>query len=242
VEEEMIEPYYQDEYVTLYCGDCREVMKELQDGSVDLVLSDPPYGVSYVSPWRSRNGPLRVPIAGDSNLDWTEVLLEVDRLLKNNSHAYLFAAAQRTEEIIKNLPVLWTPKNILVWDKGDAGTVGDLECGYGYNYEMIIYAMKGRRKLQGPRPRALMRYDWSGNRDPVHPTVKPVGFLKRFILSSSSPGECVLDMFAGSGTTLRAAKDLNRKAIGIELEEKYCEQAVKRLHQEALNIWESDAA
>lgn len=72
--------------------------------------------------------------------------------------------------------------------------------------------------------------------DPLHPTTKPIELLKGFVLRSSKIGEVVLDPFMGSGTTLRAAKDLNRKSIGIEIEEKYCEIAVKRQQQEVLTF------
>jgi site-specific DNA-methyltransferase (adenine-specific) len=127
-------------------------------------------------------------------------------------------------------------KHILAWDKGERGTVGDLECGFGEAWEAIFYGMKGRRKLNGSRPRTVIRYDWSGTMDPVHPTVKPVALLSRLVAWSSSHGELVLDPFMGSGTTLRAAKDLGRKAIGIEIEERYCEIAAKRMAQEVLPL------
>jgi DNA modification methylase len=83
--------------------------------------------------------------------------------------------------------------------------------------------------LNGKRPRTVIRYDWSATMDPVHPTVKPVPLLCKIIEWSTSAGEIVLDPFMGSGTTLRAAKDTMRRAIGIELNEKYCEVAANRM-------------
>tara|TARA_R110000751_G_C13719645_1_gene475316 strand:- start:627 stop:1061 length:435 start_codon:yes stop_codon:yes gene_type:complete len=127
-------------------------------------------------------------------------------------------------------------KHVLAWDKGDRGTVGDLECGFGEAWEAIFYGMKGRRPLNGPRPRTVIRRDWSATMDPVHPTVKPITLLAQLVEWSSSPAETVLDPFMGSGTTLRAAKDLNRKSIGIEIEEKYCEIAANRLQQEVFDF------
>lgn len=115
--------------------------------------------------------------------------------------------------------------------------MGDLEAGYGVNFEALLYTGKGRRPFtDGKRPRAILRFPWSGTRDPVHPAVKPVDLLRTLIARSTHRGEVVLDPFMGSGTTLRAAKDLGRKAIGIEIEERYCEVAARRMSQEVLAI------
>jgi DNA modification methylase len=227
-----MKPYYQDSAVTIYHGDCREVMPRIRD--VDLVLTDPPYGVDYVTSRRSRNDSLRVPVANDESLDvvasaWPEIMAS----LRADRHWYAFASPRRIPEAEK---VFGKAKHIIVWDKGDRGTVGDLECGFGEAWEAVFYGMKGRRPLNGSRPRTVFRYDWSSTCDPVHPTVKPVPLLYKFVALSSFTGETVLDPFMGSGTTLRAAKDLGRKAIGIEIEEKYCEIAAKRMAQEVLPL------
>lgn len=232
-----MKPYYEQDGITIYLGDCREVLPTLEAGSIDLVLTDPPYGVRYVTAWRSRTDPLVAPIAGDESLNLlADSMPQLDRILRQDRHAYFFASAQMigpTTEIVSDF---FRVKNVLVWDKGDAGSVGDLEAGYGVTWEGIIYANKGRRNLIGPRPRTVYRYDWSGTRDPVHPTVKPVGVLTWLMAKSSNAGEIVLDPFMGSGTTLRAAKDLGRKAIGIEIEERYVEIAIKRLQQSVLHL------
>ncbi len=232
-----MKPYYEQDGITIFLGDCRDILPTLEPGSIDLVLTDPPYGVRYVTAWRSRTDPLVAPIAGDESLNLlADSMPQLDRILRQDRHAYFFASAQMiglTTEIVSNF---FRVKNVLVWDKGDAGSVGDLEAGYGVTWEGIIYANKGRRNLIGPRPRTVYRYDWSGTRDPVHPTVKPVGVLTWLMAKSSNAREIVLDPFMGSGTTLRAAKDLGRRAIGIEIEERYCEIAVRRLQQSVLHL------
>lgn len=234
-------PYYEQDGITIYHGDCRDILPSLASGSVDLVLSDPPYGVAYVTAWRSRTDPLVAPIQGDESLTLlADVMPQLDRLLREDRHAYMFASASKIGETCELVADFWRIKNVLVWDKGDAGSVGDLEAGYAVCWEGIVYANKGRRALAGGRPRSVYRYDWSGTRDPVHPTVKPVGLLSWIIGKSSSVGELIIDPFMGSGTTLRAAKDLGRKAIGIEIEERYCEIAAKRLQQSVLP-WEVPA-
>lgn len=222
--------YYQDDWATIYHGDCREV----DVGEVDLVLTDPPYGVAYVTSRRSRGDKLKVPIANDGSL---EVVAEAWPIamgfLKDNRHWYAFASPRMIAEASA---VFVEAKHILAWDKGDRGTVGDLECGFGEAWEGIFYGMKGRRPLNGPRPRTVIRRDWSSTMDPVHPTVKPVSLLLQLVEWSTDTGEVVFDPFMGSGTTLRAAKDLNRKSIGIEIEEKYCEIAANRLSQEVFDF------
>lgn len=226
-------PYYQDAAVTIYHGDCRDILPLV--GPVDLVLTDPPYGMRFVSSWRTRNDPLVAPIKGDDSLNaLRDVMPLLDTLLIQDRHAYIFSSPLLLGQATEVLAAFWKVKNVLVWDKGERGTVGDLAAGYGVNWEAIIYAMKGRRELNGPRPRAIYRYDWSGTEDPVHPAVKPIGLLAWLLAKSTDAGETVLDPFMGSGTTLRAAKDLGRKAIGIEIEERYCEIAVKRMAQGVL--------
>jgi len=231
------EPYYDDGQITIYHADCRDILPHLAPGSVDLVLTDPPYGVQYVTAWRSRDDPLVAKIANDESLNIVcDAMPLLDRLLKEDRHAYAFASPMKIGEAAAILSEWWQVKNLLVWDKGDAGTVGDLEAGYGVNWEGIVYASKGRRPLNGKRPRTIYRYEWSSTRDPVHPTVKPIGLLSWLVSKSSNDGELILDPFMGSGTTLRAAKDLGRRAIGIEIEERYCEIAVRRLQQAVLPL------
>lgn len=227
-----MKPYYDHAGITIYNGDCRDVINHV--GSVDLILTDPPYGVAYETSWRSRTDKLRTPIANDIDLSvvaeaWPVALSK----LANDRHWYAFASPRRISAAER---IFHGSKHILAWDKGDRGTVGDLEAGFGEAWEAIFYGMKGRRPLNGNRPRTVIRYDWSSTMDPVHPTVKPVDLLRRMIKWSTSTGEIVLDPFMGSGTTLRAAKDLGRRAIGIEIEERYCEIAAKRLSQEVLPL------
>lgn len=227
-----MKPYYEQDGITIYHGDCREVLASGVVPEVDLVASDPPYGVAYATARRLRNDKLRVPVANDETLDvvadaWPAIL---DRL-GDDRHWYAFASPRRIPEAEA---VFGKPKHHLCWDKGDRGTVGDLKCGFGEAWEAIFYGMKGRRELRGKRPRTVIRYDWSSTMDPVHPTVKPVGLMIKLIEWSTDPGEIVFDPFMGSGPTMRAAADTGRKAIGIELEERYCEIAANRLAQGVL--------
>lgn len=228
-------PYFDDGGGRLiYHGDCREFLALLEPESVDLVLTDPPYGIRYVTARRSRSDKLVAPIANDESLDVVEQVWPIVlAMLANDRHWYAFATL-KPEVMHDAIRVFSGAKQTLAWDKGDRGTVGDLEAGFGECCEAIFYGMKGRRALNGKRPRSVIRFDWSGTLDPVHPTVKPVAVLRKLVSWSTNHGEIVLDPFAGSFTTLRAAKDLGRCAIGFELEERYCEIGANRLRQEVL--------
>ena len=233
----MPNPYYVDPSsgITIYHGDCREILPQLPEASVDLILTDPPYGVD----WEGRNESWKksgfTKIQGDGDLQIMEAVMTFsDRLLKMDRHAYYFCSADETVgDVCRMLPANQVFRRLMVWDKMGPG-LGDLERDYGHQWEAIIYAMKGDRKLlcEG-RPVDIFRYA-KGGRDWVHPTQKPIGLIHELIGNSSNPGELVLDPCMGSGTTLRAAKDLGRRAIGCDVEEKYCEVAANRLRQEVL--------
>lgn len=193
-----MKPYYDEDGITIYQADCREIVPGL--APVDLVLTDPPYGVKYETARRSRHDKLRAKVANDESLEcfagvWPLLL---DRLA-DNRHWYVFASPRKIHEMAV---ICEGFKHILAWDKGDRGTVGDLKCGFGEAWEAIFYGMKGRRELIGSRPRTVIRHDWSSTLDPSHPTVKPVSLLARLMKYSAMQGETVLDPFMGSGTTL----------------------------------------
>jgi DNA modification methylase len=231
-----VKPYYRDESVTLYHGDCRAVLPALTE-PIDLLLTDPPYGVNWQSNTRREKFD---KIAGDDGtLDVPAVLTQACRLLRVSRHAYVFGAFDLTATPL-------TAAVHLVWDKQIIGA-GNLSLPWGPAHEPITFAVHkpsqankeaGRgnlsarlRKgsvLRAPRPHAggVTR----------HPTEKPVSILREMIESSSVLGETVLDPFAGSGSTLVAAMLEGRRAIGIELDERYCETTAQRLQQQILDF------
>lgn len=162
----------------LYHGDCLKILPLL--GKVDAVVTDPPYGVAYVTARRSRYDDLRSKIKNDETLNTLLTAWPLVRSkMKDDSHYYVFCSPRRISEAEA---ILGKPKHLLCWDKGDRGTVGDLECGFGEAWEGIFYGMVGGRKpLNGKRPRTVVREDWSSTMDPVHPTVKPVALLTKLI-------------------------------------------------------------
>ena len=228
-------PYYSDASVTLYHGDCREVLPNIATKSVDLLLTDPPYGIGYVS-GRSQHG----PIAGDDEAtDLTPHLRLALRALRINRHFYVFGPLD-----IANLTVGATTE--LIWDKGRCPAGGNLSIPWGGSHERIAFGVWNPFPSQrgvGVHTVRLRRGSVlsvatgnTGRGAQTHPTEKPVMLLRELIEASSRMGELVLDPFAGAGSTLIAAVQEGRRAIGIEIEEKYCEVIARRLSQPSLDF------
>lgn len=208
-------PYYQDDYCTIYNADCREILPFLDP--VDLVLTDPPYGMNFQSNFRSVK---HDKIKGDNQLPLDLVYLSI---FKASNAAYLFCRWDN----LKEMP---HPKSVLAWVKNN-WSMGDLLHEHGRQWEACCFYPKEKHAFTSRIP-DVIAVDRTGNC--LHPTEKPVELMK--IIIGANACDTILDPFMGSGTTLRAAKDLNRKAIGIEIEEKYCEIAVERLRQEVLAL------
>ena len=226
-------PYYERDGITIYHGDCRDILPTLEPGSIDLVLTDPPYGVAYSTGHRQNvvrsSTRLAYDLAVAPLLNDTAEL--VAPLLNDTAHIYWFAAPERLDEQMGIVRSIGELVNVLVWDKGNC-TAGDLDATYGQQWEAILFARKQRVALVGGRDRDILRYSRGSTVDYLHPTQKPLDLLRYLIQRHKC--DTIIDPFMGSGTTLRAAKDLGRKAIGIEIEERYCEIAAKRLQQAVL--------
>lgn len=208
----MIKPYYEEKGITIYHGDCREIVPQL---TVDLILTDPPYGMNFQSNHRTIK---HSKIVGDDRMD---VDFIITLIMKADRACYVFCRWD-------NLYMMPPPKSVLVWIKNN-WSMGDLLHEHGRQWEAICF-YPGKNHEFIKRIPDVINADRTGNND--HPTEKPSGLLR--IILEANHGNIILDPFMGSGTTLRAAKDSGRTAIGIEIEEKYCEIAVKRLAQEVL--------
>jgi site-specific DNA-methyltransferase (adenine-specific) len=198
---------------TIYRADCREILPLLP--KVDLVLTDPPYGMDYQSAWRTECQ--RKPkIVGD--LAFPMWVFQIRPTVA------LFACCRWD-----NLWDLPKPKSLIVWDKCRHG-MGDLDHEFGRQWEAIAF-YPGERHSFTKRPIDLIRVPCIAAQHLVHPNEKPSDLFKPIIQSHTG---VITDPFMGSGPVLRAAKDLGRRAIGIEIEERYCEIASNRLRQEVL--------
>ena len=223
----------------IYHGDCLEIMKSWPDGFVDLVVTDPPYGVDYQTSWRSDNDPLVKKIANDSGnwLPFAEAWLnEVARILKPDTHLYAFGSFLTAPQMQPLIASKLTFKNTLVWDKMN-WSVGDLEGDYGRQYELIYFAHKGRKLLGGgKRLGNLLRASRGSGADYEHPTQKPEEIIAKLIEQSSSEQDVVCDPFLGSGTTAIVAEKMNRRWVGCEIEPQYIDVAQKRLDAERAQL------
>lgn len=225
-------PYFALGGATLYLGDCREILLLLPRDSVDLIVTDPPYGVN----WRSNRGQNFEQMANDEGgLNIEEVLRESLRVLHYHRHLYVFGL--RT---FGDLPVGGNTE--IMWDKGIVGA-GDLSKPWAPQHEMILFGVSASKAGQKwgdgnlaarLRRGSVLRCDRK-NATAVtkHPTEKPIPILCQMIESSSMLGETVLDPFAGSGSTLVAALIEGRKAIGIEIDPRYADVAAERIEEAA---------
>jgi DNA modification methylase len=205
-------PYYEQDGITIYHGDCREVLSTL--GPVDLVLTDPPYGIG-ANRMTLGNGFRRV-YRGE--VDWDREPADLMPILSLNVPTVIWGG---------NYFALPPSRCWLVWDKGTgANDFADCELAWT-NRDAVV--KRYTRSWVGAN--AKERID----ADRFHPTQKPVE-LMRWCIEFYPDAGVILDPFMGSGTTLRAAKDLGRRAIGIEIEERYCEIAAKRLQQSVLPL------
>jgi site-specific DNA-methyltransferase (adenine-specific) len=213
-----MEPYYERDGIVIYHGDCREILPTLDAESIDLVLADPPYGIGYVhgdeaaKSYASKVN--QTPVYGDDEPFDPAPLLRFQRLILWGANHY----ASRLPDAAG-----W-----LVWDKRcNTGQNDQSDCELAWT-NVLTTARTFYHLWNG-----FLRDSERGWR--VHPTQKPVA-LMRWCLELVPDAAVALDPFMGSGTTLRAAKDLGRKAIGIEIEERYCEIAAKRLSQEVMAL------
>lgn len=199
-------------------------MKGIDSDSIDLLLTDPPYGMEFRSNYRKVKHEV---IKNDNNLDWLPDFIEESyRVLKDNSHIYLFSSHHKIDVFKQALEKYFEIKNILVWLKNNTG-MGDLTGDYTPQCEFVIFAQKGRRELNGRRDSNILRANKTGNN--LHPTEKPIDLMEFLITKSSNKGEIVLDPFAGSGSTLIAAELTKRNYIGIEISPEYCRVIEDRL-------------
>jgi site-specific DNA-methyltransferase (adenine-specific) len=207
-----LKPYYQDNYVTIYHGDCREILPTLPDNSVDLVLTDPPYGVDKAE-W-------------DSAFDLSP-LLQIDRLTARMGLMPGIWNVLKCPQFFGKLEYKWILAAHLI--NGMARSA----IGFGNWIPCLVYDSDGSSYRQDGDCREVIV---GTTIKPDHPSPKPESAMAWFIARLSIQGETILDPFLGSGTTAYCAKKLNRKCIGIEIEEKYCEIAANRCRQSVMEL------
>lgn len=203
----MIKPYYQDDFCTIYHGDCRDILPHLEP--VDLVLTDPPYGINIAKHGNIGKSKKYNPIINDNKT------IKIKWVLAYGEKSIIWGGNYFADQL--------PPKSCwFVWDK---------RCGKArYTFADCELAWTNLTE-----PARIYTQRWLGggsDKDAIdvrqHPTQKPVRLMRWCIAQINSVGT-ILDPYMGSGSTLIAAKSLGYKASGIEIEEKYCEIAAKRL-------------
>ena len=229
-------------------GDCLEWMKDIPDGSVDAIITDPPYGTTACK-W-------------DTVIDLPLMWEQLRRIIKPNGAIVMTASQPFTSALVMSNPKMF--KYCWVWDKRAAGNHGLAKhqpmkvhedvVVFSQNTHLYLPIMtKGKSRKKGgyglgnsiatgmkeisPRlcddyyPKSILEITNAGRSGKVHPTQKPVALMEYLILTYTNEGETVLDFTMGSGTTGVACKNLGRKFIGIELGEEYFKIAARRIHE-----------
>ena len=221
----MTEPYYQDDLVTLYHGDC---LTELAWLDADVLVTDPPYGIalnSYKGGYKGKRSQTRISksILNDNNLDVRDAVLSA----WEKRPAIVFGSWRMPRPVDTQHLLVW-------WKRGQAP--GPANAPFMVQHEEI-YILGSGFKSTSPPMRSVIESAEARSVEVArigHPTPKPVGLMETLI--GRCPIGVIADPFAGSGATLIAARNLGRRAIGVELEERYCELIAKRLSQQAFDL------
>ena len=212
----------------IYNEDCLEGMKRISDGSVDLIVTDPPYLINYsrhVKGHRFEN-----KILNDNNPELiSKYIKECYRILKNNSAMYMFTSHKTVDFFKQELENTgFNVKNMIIWDKQRQG-MGDTSTVFGFQYELIFFVSKGQPKIRGKRLSDIWSFPKVVGRNQVHQNQKPIELIERCVTKHSNEGDVVFDGFMGSGTTAIACINTNRNYIGFELDEGYYNIANERI-------------
>jgi DNA modification methylase len=220
------QPYYLDEFVALYLGDCREILAEqnCQERFEPemMIFTDPPYGVDY-----DGGTVVRDKLVGDDTFRCYHWLIPSLKIWEGP--AYICCPDRSLPTVVRLAGD--DLRSVIVWRK--QAQYGALSAHYKQANEFIAYIVpKGGKSLWTGPTNETTDWEYPRSHRTVHPTEKPLTLATRAIGNHSAT--LVLDMYAGSGTTLLAARQLKRKAIGIEIDERYCEIAAERLAQREL--------
>lgn len=210
----VLKPYYEDEAVVIYHGDCREVLPALASESVDLVLTDPPYPSEF-------------------SWVWTELAVHSDRLLRTQGNLITLLGHYQLPLVIGEFSKT-TLRYWWICGMGQTFSTKMLGKGVAVYWKPALWYVKGKRRQLPDFPMDMVRPTRPEKRD--HPWEQSLEWFTHYLERLTLPNEMVLDPFMGTGTTLVAAKALGRRAIGVEVEERWCEVAVGRLGQQTLGL------
>jgi DNA modification methylase len=222
-----VTPYYDDGTCIIYHGDALEILPVIR--RCDMVLTDPPYNVVNRPDEGLRSLDRGAADSAPVSVDW----LSSELPRHASGSVYVWCGSEQLSGLRAGFVGREMTTRTCVWHKTNPSPMNGDRLWLSA-VELCVYARHPKATFNEHCAAPV----WVGPTEPRddHPTAKPEWLFKRIILASSDTSDTVLDPFMGSGTTLRAAKDLGRKAIGIEIDERYCEIAVKRLAQEVLAL------
>ena len=231
----MIKPYYQDDSCIIYHGNCKEILPELEP--VDLVLTDPPYeqgnsGGGLVTK-RKTYQKIGKELSRFDPCDYWDLIMNSTK----NSHGYIFTSKNCLQHFIRLAESHNLNWDLLIYAKNNPILMKNNR--YLSSYEFIFFFRGKGCFWNNNAPFSFfkkIKYVSCRSSQYGHPTEKNIKTLEQFIEVSTEKQQTIIDPFMGSGSTLVAAKNLARKSIGIELEEKYCEIAVRRLSRGVLTF------
>jgi site-specific DNA-methyltransferase (adenine-specific) len=240
-----MKPYYERDGIVIYHGDALRVLEWLSDVTLNAVVMDPPYasGARTEAAKSSSGAMLRGlrwasrPIENDQmttvGFIWLmrEICSSVRPMLVEGGAVLSFIDWRQWPHLMgavesTNLRV----NQMIVWDKMSYG----LGNGFRAQHELVMHASKGTPLIESRAVGNVLAFRRDLNED--HPSPKPIGLMQKLLEVVTGPGDTILDPFMGSGSSLRAARNLGRNAIGIEIEERYCEIAARRLEQSVLPL------
>lgn len=200
--------------------DVRSVLPRVEAGAVDLIVTDPPYGIEFDG--QRYQTAEHDPLPGDADTDlFASVADELHRVLAEDSHAYLFTRWDVLPKVLEAYTPPFTADTVIVWDKDDGGHgMGDLD-DWAPRHELVVKLSKGRRELEvEDRPPNVIRQQDVRFTDGEnqHPTQKPVALIRQLIEASSVPGELVFDPFGGVHTTPMACVPCERRCLSVEVD------------------------
>ena len=217
--------------------DCIGGMNGIPSESVDLIVTDPPYLISYKTNHRkNKDHKFTKEIANDNNPSViSKYIEECYRILKNDSAMYMFCGFDKVDFFKKELEKYFKVKNMIVWVKNNH-TAGDLKAQFGKKYELVFLVNKGRALFNGKRLTDVWEFDRVVGNNQLHQNQKPLELIEQCITKHSNVGDVVFDGFIGSGTTAIACLNTNRNYIGFELDKGYFDIANDRIDKHKREI------
>ena len=213
----------------IFNEDCFKVLRTLQDNSIDLVVTDPPYGID-LTPQREKGKFKNTKVKNDDNLDWLPNLVdELYRVSKNV--VCVFCGWQNIDKFKQAFEDKFIVKNILVWNKDWFGMGNN----YRPNYELILLLCKTNVKIKSKNKSNILTYRRLAPQKMQHSCEKPVPLIEDLILELSEENSLVLDCFMGVGSTGEACIKNNRRFLGVEIDQDYYNISLNRLNNFKIN-------